>query len=188
MLSGIAVASIGAGVLLVYAGLKNKSVLSEVQGLIRGQSPATAAAGAGVIQQVTQTGTSSSAAPAQGYSIATNIPAGKGSYTQAQLQTLWTDNGGPANTAAFAAAVAEAESGGNASVMSPNPDGGTNVGLFQLDTKGVGAGYPVQDLQDANLNCQITIMATNGGVNWQEWGDRVTAAVGYHYTPGSAVP
>lgn len=53
-LSGISVASIGAGVLLVYAGLKNKSVLSELQGLIRGQSPAQAAPGAGAIQQIVQ--------------------------------------------------------------------------------------------------------------------------------------
>lgn len=61
-LSGIAVASAGAGVLLVYAGLKNKSVLGEIQSVIRGKGPAAAGPGAGAITQVTQTGASSAAA------------------------------------------------------------------------------------------------------------------------------
>jgi hypothetical protein len=104
------------------------------------------------------------------------------------VEKLWTDNGGPANTAAFAAAIAKAESGGSATVTSRNPDGGTNVGVFQLDTKGVGSGYSVAELQDANLNTQLTIMATGGGTNWSEWGNPVSAAVGGHYTPGSPVP
>lgn len=169
-LSGTAVASVGAGVLLVYAGIKGKSLLSELQGLIQGKAPSAAAAANPI----------AAAAPAA---------AGSASYdSSSALQKLWTDNGGPANTAAFAAAVAMAESSGSASATSPNPDGGTNVGIFQLDTEGVGKGYSVAQLSDANLNTQITIMATAGGVNWQEWGDSVTAAVGYHYTPGSAVP
>jgi hypothetical protein len=104
------------------------------------------------------------------------------------LQKLWTSNGGPKNTAAFAAAVGMAESGGNAMATSSNPDGGTNVGIWQLDTRGVGAGYSVSQLQNANLNARITIAATNGGQNWSNWGDAVTEAVGYHYVPGSAVP
>lgn len=182
--SGISVACIGAGVLLVYAGWKGKSLLGEVQSVISGKPP-SAAKKTNPITDQTQTG---GGAPSGGYDITTNIPAGKGSYSRSQLEQLWTSNGGPSDTAAFAAAIAEAESGGSATVTSSNPDGGTNVGIFQLDTNGVGAGYSVAELQDANLNTQITIMATSGGTNWQEWGDPVAAAVGYHYTPGAPVP
>lgn len=180
-IDGMALGSIAAGGLFLYAAITGKSVLGSVQALIKGGSPSQSP------QTNPITGTSGTA-PSAGYSIATNIPAGKGSYSSAGVQQLWTDNGGPADTAAFAAAIAMAESGGSATVTSPNPDGGTNVGVFQLDTKGVGSGYSVAELQDANLNTQITIMATDGGTDWAEWGDPVSAAVGGHYTPGSAVP
>lgn len=183
---GLALGSIFAGSLFLWAAISGKSILATIKELIKGGSPAS------VPETNPITGTPASAtagsAPSSGYSIATNIPAGQGSYSASGLQKLWTDNGGPADTAAFAAAVAIAESGGSATVTSANPDGGTNVGIFQLDTKGVGSGYSVQELQDANLNTQVTIMATNGGTNWQEWGDPVTAAVGYHYTPGGPIP
>jgi hypothetical protein len=86
-----------------------------------------------------------------------------------QIKKLWTDNGGSAATANLAAAVAMAESSGRTGVPSQNPDGGTNVGLWQLDTKGVGAGYTVQQLQDPQTNARVTIMATQNGVNWSRW-------------------
>lgn len=41
-IDGIALAAIGAGSLFVYAGIKDKSVLSAVDGIIHGRSPATA--------------------------------------------------------------------------------------------------------------------------------------------------
>ena len=177
---GLALGAIGAGSLFLWAALQGKSVLSTLQTLIKGESPSSAASA-----NTIPSGSSASA----GYDIATNIPAGSASYdSSSALQKLWTDNGGPSDTAAFAAAIAMAESGGSATVTSSNPDGGVNVGVFQLDTKGVGSGYSVTELQDANLNTQITIMATDGGTNWQEWGNPVSAAVGGHYTPGSAVP
>lgn len=104
--------------------------------------------------------------------------------SQTQVEQLWVQQGGPQDTAAFASRVAMAESGGRTAVTSANPDGGTNVGLFQLDTpRGVGAGYSVAQLQDPVTNTRITIMATNGGTDWTDWGDSVTAAVGYHYVP-----
>lgn len=172
---GTAVAAGTAGIILVWSGIENKSVLDTVKELIKGQKPTA--------------GPATPTAPVSGFDIATNIPAGVGSYpSSADIARLWTDNGGPADTANFAGAVGMSESSGNAKVTSPNPNGGTNVGIFQLDTTGVGQGYSVAELQDPNLNTQITIMATNGGTDWQEWGDPVTAAVGYHYTPGSPVP
>jgi len=68
-----------------------------------------------------------------------------------------------------AAAVAMQESSGRTGVTSPNPDGGTNVGLWQLDTKGVGAGHTVEQLQDPATNARITIMGSANGTNWSHW-------------------
>jgi hypothetical protein len=181
------IGSVAAGSVFLYAGIKGISVPAALTSIVKGTSPATVP----VTQAITGTpaAAAAGAAPASGFSIATNIPAGSAAYSSASaVEKLWTSNGGPADTAAFAAAIARAESGGSATVTSANPDGGVNVGVFQLDTKGVGAGYSVAELQDANLNTQLTIMATSGGVNWTQWGNAVSAAVGGHYTPGSPVP
>lgn len=93
--------------------------------------------------------------------------------SQSAIEQLWTSNGGPQDTASFAAQVANAESGGRTAVTSSNPDGGTNVGIWQLDTKGVGEGYSVEQLSDPDTNARITVLATNGGTNWSEWADPV---------------
>jgi len=85
-------------------------------------------------------------------------------------QALWTANGGSQATADLAAAISQAENTpGDPAATSPNPDGGTNVGLWQLDTKGVGAGYTVEQLIDPNTNARITVMATANGTNWSQW-------------------
>jgi hypothetical protein len=178
-INGFSIAYTVVGGIVLWSGIAGASVSDAFKDILAGKS-------------VTSDGSedigNEPSTAAGGYDIATNIPAGKGDYTENQLQALWTDNGGPSDTAAFAAAVAMAESGGSATVTSANPDGGTNVGVFQLDTKGVGSGYSVAELQDANLNTQLTIMTTSGGTNWTQWGDPVTEAVGYHYTPGDPVP
>ena len=89
--------------------------------------------------------------------------------TKDQIEALWTGNGGNPARAALAAAVAMQESSGRTQVTSPNPDGGTNVGLWQLDTKGVGAGHTVEQLQDPATNARITIMGSANGTNWSHW-------------------
>jgi hypothetical protein len=61
------------------------------------------------------------------------------------------------------------ESSGNAAVTSSNPDGGVNVGLWQLDTRGKGAGYSVAQLQDPNTNARVTVFATRNGRDWSAW-------------------
>lgn len=174
-LSGLAVAEIGIGGILVYSGMRGSSIANTFTSLLNGQAPTDTEPILG----------SSSSTPTAGSGTAPTVA---GDYTTAQLEQLWQAEGGDANTAAFAAAVAMAESSGSSTVTSSNPDGGTNVGLWQLDTKGVGSGYTVAELQDPKTNAQITVLATSNGTNWSEWGDPVTAAVGYHYTPGSAVP
>jgi hypothetical protein len=180
-------AGIGAvafGSVLLYSGLKGISVTAALQAIVKGESPSTLPD----TMPITSTDPTSTSGAAAG-SGTTGATASSAAYDSANsLQQLWTANNGPADTAAFAAAVAMAESGGSATVTSANPDGGTNVGIFQLDTNGVGSGYTVAELQNAALNTQITVMTTNGGTDWTEWGNPVTAAVGYHYTPGSAVP
>lgn len=100
-------------------------------------------------------------------------PAVSGNYTIPELETLWTSQGGSSNTAFEAANVAMAESSGRPGVTSSNPDGGTNVGLWQLDTKGVGSGYTVAQLQDPATNARLTIMHTANGTVWTQWANPV---------------
>lgn len=183
---GIALGSIAAGTLLAYAGIRNVSIPAAVQGIIQGKSPQRLAGkGPNAIQQVTQTET-----PAGTTAIppSPELPGGTvgGTFTAAQIASLWTDKGGDPATAGFAAQVAMSESGGRAAVTSSNPDGGTNVGLYQLDTPGgVGGGHSIQELQDPGLNTQITILATKNGRDWSSWSDPVVNALpGRQYTPG----
>lgn len=101
------------------------------------------------------------------------IPAGGGggNLSGFQIIALWIYEGGSINTAGVALARALSESSGNPAATSANPDGGTNIGLYQLDTKGVGSGYSEAQLKDPYTNTKITIAATNGGTDWREWAD-----------------
>lgn len=100
-------------------------------------------------------------------------PSVSGNYTIPELEALWTSQGGSSNTAFEAANIAMAESSGRPAVTSSNPDGGTNVGLWQLDTKGVGSGYTIAQLQDPATNARLTIMHTANGTVWTQWANAV---------------
>ena len=108
-----------------------------------------------------------------GANVGGTAPAHSGTYDIPALEALWASQGGSGQTAFAAANVGMAESSGNPDITSANPDGGTNVGLWQLDTKGVGAGYTVAQLQDPATNARLTIMHTANGTNWQFWADAV---------------
>src|ERR1700678_2465352 len=97
-------------------------------------------------------------------------------YTYSQLEGLWINAGGSTATAPIAAAIAEAESAGQAAVTSANPDGGTNVGPWQLDTKGVGARYNVAQLQDPTLNAAVAVKGSANGTDWADWATYVSGA------------
>lgn len=97
-------------------------------------------------------------------------------YTYAQLEGLWIQAGGPAATAPLAAAIAEAESSGSATVTSSNPDGGTNVGLWQLDTLGVGSGYSVAQLSDPATNAAVAVKGSSSGADWSAWETYINGA------------
>ena len=116
---------------------------------------------AGAQGSVTETGSAVGHSPGAGPTATT--------MTKDQIAALWTGNGGAASKANLAAAVAMQESSGRTQITSHNPDGGTNVGLWQLDTKGVGAGHTVEQLQDPATNARITIMGTANGTNWSHW-------------------
>jgi hypothetical protein len=76
----------------------------------------------------------------------------------------------PPDRAVTAAAVGMAESSGRTWVTSPNPDGGTNVGIWQLDTPGgKGAGYTVEQLADPWVNAQAMAKGSGNGQDWSAW-------------------
>lgn len=97
-------------------------------------------------------------------------------YTYAQLEGIWINAGGSTATAPLAAAIAMAESSGAAAVTSSNPDGGTNVGLWQLDTLGVGSGYSVAQLSDPATNAAVAVNGSANGTNWSDWETYVNGA------------
>lgn len=138
-----------------------------VKAVLTGKPVATAAETVTVSDQATLTAAFSPGSA--GPSSTGTGPQVTGTYGNAQLEQLWTANGGSAAQAPNAAAHAMQESSGNKDATSANPDGGTNVGLWQLDTKGVGAGYTVAQLKDPNLNARLTVMATVNGTNWSQW-------------------
>lgn len=97
-------------------------------------------------------------------------------YTYAQLEGLWINAGGNPAMAPLAAAIAEAESGGQAAVTSQNPDGGTNVGPWQIDTRGVGNGFTVAQLSDPATNASLAVQGSSNGTNWADWETYVNGA------------
>src|ERR1039458_259665 len=161
-LSGLALAELAIGAILVWSGIKDQSIQNTVTSLLKGQAPTSGSA-----SPISQTATLTSANTTPS-GTAPTVPSGS-DYTSAQVEALWTALGGDPNQAHNAACHAMQESSGSTTVTSSNTDGGTNVGLFQLDTKGVGAGHTVAELQNATTNTQITIMATKNGTDWSSW-------------------
>jgi hypothetical protein len=96
--------------------------------------------------------------------------------TYAQIEGLWITNGGSKAVAPLAAAIAMAESSGRTDATSANPDGGINVGLWQLDTRGKGAGHTVADLKNPATNAAVAVQGSNNGTDWSAWETFVTGA------------
>lgn len=107
------------------------------------------------------------------------MPAGT-AYTIPQLYAMARKAGFSPTGAIQAAAIAMAESSGIPTSTSPNPDGGTNVGLMQLDTPGgEGAGYTVAQLKDPALNLKIAYQKSRDGADWSKWATWPAAAKRY---------
>jgi Lysozyme like domain len=157
-------ALVGGGALLVWSGLKGKSWSTVLRDIAQGRKPSAA------LTAYTIPGTPANAAPG-GIASGGPPPAApsSGIWNTATLTALWVSAGGPPGAARNAVCHAMQESSGNAKVTSANPDGGINVGLWQLDTRGVGAGYSVAQLQNPFTNARITVRATRGGQDWADW-------------------
>lgn len=95
-----------------------------------------------------------------------------------QMYALARKAGLPLVRAVTAAAIGMAESSGRTKVTSPNPDGGTNVGIWQLDTKGVGSGYTIAQLQDPLTNAKVMAKGSDNGQNWGDWATYASGAYG----------
>lgn len=157
--NGLAVAAAGGGLLLLWSGAKGASVSQSLRSLLSGHQPTGVATnpisgGTGTVTTAAGTDTVNPSA---------------GQWTTTGLEKLWTSMGGNAARASVAACIAMHESSGNASATSSNPDGGTNVGLWQLDTKGKGAGYSVAQLQNPETNARVAIMGSANGSDWSAW-------------------
>ena len=87
----------------------------------------------------------------------------------AQMYALARSAGLAVPNAVTAAAIGMAESSGRTAATSSNPDGGTNVGVWQLDTKGVGAGYTVAELSDPSTNAKVMAKGSDNGTDWSDW-------------------
>jgi hypothetical protein len=107
-------------------------------------------------------------------------------YTYAQLEQLWIQNGGSKSLAPVAAAIAEAESGGNAAATNPTDNNGTQTswGLWQI-SNGT-HGQPVPNILDPNVNAGQAVgkYAASG---WQPWGTYTSGAY-RKYLNGSTTP
>jgi hypothetical protein len=154
-----ALAALGTGVVLTWSAIQNQKITVTLQDIVSGKKP--------------QPGPMSSGAGTGGGSGSTPVlptPSGSGFYSNAGLRALWIAAGGNPAKAAVAACIAQHESSGNPEVTSSNPDGGTNVGLWQLDTPGgKGAGFTVSQLQHALLNAHVAIRGSSNGTDWSAW-------------------
>jgi len=171
--NGMAVAAAAAGILLVWSGFKGAKTTTTLRQLLSGQQPTGAKA------NPIQTPGAAATSPAAGSGALAGVtgplartgPGGTGgTLTSLAVASLWIAEGGDPAHAATAACIAMHESGGRAAVTSGNPDGGTNVGLFQLDTPGgKGAGYSIAQLQDPGLNTRVAIHGSSNGTDWSAW-------------------
>lgn len=87
-----------------------------------------------------------------------------GTYTYAQLMSLWIQAGGSKLNAAMAAAIAMAESGGNPNSTDDDSNGTADRGLWQINsTHGSLSSY------DPLTNARAAVQLSNNGTTWRPW-------------------
>jgi hypothetical protein len=116
-------------------------------------STGVAGAGAAIAGTAAKAGTA--AAPAAGSS---------GSYSKAQLESLWTQYGGNPAHAGLAAAVALAESGGNPHSTDDDGNGSVDRGLWQINSV-----HGAQSTYDIAGNVKAAIAISDNGANFGPW-------------------
>ena len=114
-------------------------------------------------------------------------------YTYAELEGLWINAGGPRALAPIAAAIAEAESGGNSTALNPSDNGGTqsSFGLWQI-SNGTHT-PPSPNWSDPAVNAQLAVGKWKGaGDAFSPWGTYVSGAykrfLSGRTTPNTNVP
>jgi Lysozyme like domain len=114
-------------------------------------------------------------------------------YTYSQLEGLWINAGGPRAVAALAAAIGEAESGGNSQAVNRTDNNGTQTswGLWQI-SNGT-HGQPVPNILDPAVNAQQAVAKyNNAGHQFTPWGTYDTGAykafLSGSTTPDTSVP
>lgn len=158
-MDGPGIAAVAVGIVFVWGGVKGYSPIKAFENIITGKNPNENQSSASLVNTAGSSGSG-------------NAPAYTGpsqTYTHATLMLLWQQAGGSAASANNAACHGMQESSGKSDAQSPNPDGGINYGIWQLDTKGVGAGHTVAELMDPLSNAKITVAYTNDGANWGAW-------------------
>ena len=91
-------------------------------------------------------------------------------YSYAQLETLWINAGGPKALAPIAAAIGEAESGGNSDALNPNDNGGTqsSFGIWQIST---GTHTPPSpSWSNPAVNAQLAVGKWKDAGGFSPWG------------------
>jgi hypothetical protein len=110
-------------------------------------------------------------------------------YSYGQLETLWTQAGGPKAVAPLMAAIALAESGGNPGALNQSDNGGTqtSVGLWQVST-GTHQ-YPSAWTTPAGNAAEAVAKYKSQGLG--AWGTYSSGAYRQYYkgsTPAAALP
>jgi hypothetical protein len=85
-------------------------------------------------------------------------------FSYAQLEQIWTSNGGSAAFAPIAAAISMAESGGNSDAVGSNANGSVDRGLWQINSSNGSL-----STTDINGNARAAIQMSNNGTNWRPW-------------------
>lgn len=109
-------------------------------------------------------------------------------YSYAQLETLWINAGGSKATAPIAAAIAEAESGGNSDAYNghdSNGRGGTQVsaGLWQISN---GTMTPIPNWASPAVNAQAAVAKWKAAGGWSPWGTYTSGAYKAFLSPGTS--
>ena len=109
-------------------------------------------------------------------------------YSYAQLEQLWINAGGPKMLAPLAAAIGEAESGGNSQAVNPYDNGGTQTswGLWQISN---GTHQPpVPNILNPAVNAQQAVGKWRGaGNSFSPWGTYDSGAY-KQFMNGSTTP
>jgi Lysozyme like domain len=85
-------------------------------------------------------------------------------YTYAQLESIWINNGGSKTVAPIAAAIAMAESGGDSEATDNDSNGTTDRGLWQINSLWGGLSS-----YDVDTNAKAAIKISNNGGDWNPW-------------------